>query len=450
MLLSIDGETFATDVTPAVMTDANDWQATQYGDWVILASGQADPLVLSPTGSQFIPFTNWPATYGTHKIQVIESFLVAVGIEVGGIEQSALVKWSDEVDITALQDVVWDPALNNLAGETVLPTSDGVIRDIVPLRDSGILYLVNSVWRMDLSGAAPQGVPEVFTFRQVFGNDDGILAERCSVEVEGNHYVIGSHDIYKHDGHQRVTIADDRATEHFFETLGDTVEAPAYVEHFIEKQEILFIYNRKDQIYASEALVYSYLYDAWTSLSIGDGEGGATGAFSHVTSGPQAATAPVTYANITGTYDDFNNTSYAQLFPNSRALELYGLAPDLGGVYMFNQSPDDADFMPPMVVERVDYDLDEVFGSSSPLKYWSRTIPLISGNGTVKFRFGGRNQLSASVEWGPEQTYVVGQDYKVDHRTTYRYPAIRLIQDDVTGSISMTGADLEIEAAHGR
>jgi hypothetical protein len=282
-----------------------------------------------------------------------------------------------------------------------------------------------------------------------FGNDDGIIGERAFTEVEGLHYVIGKHDIYVHDGHTRKTISDDRATEYFFESLGS--ETVAYVEHFIEKQEVLFVFARQDQKYASEGLIYSYLYDAWTSLRIDDAQGGDTGAFSHITRGPFSASGgPVTYDDLAATsYDDLAATSYDDLFPRSTKLDLYGLAPDLGGVYVFNQSPDTADFSPSLFLERIDYDLDEFFEVTASIKYWDRTIPLISGSGQVKFRFGGRNVLSEGIKWGVEKVYNVGTDWKIDHRTTYRYPAIQMIQDD-NGSISMTGADLSVKAAHGR
>jgi hypothetical protein len=165
MLISQDGSTFPVDVTPTVMTDADDWIATQYGDWVILTSNFTTPLVLDPAGVQFVPFTNWPATYRAHKITPYQGFLVAVGIEIAGLQQSAMVKWSDNVDLSDIVNVEWDPTLTNLAREFVIPSSDGVIRDFGQLHDAGILYLDNSVWRMDPSAARPLGVSELFRFQ---------------------------------------------------------------------------------------------------------------------------------------------------------------------------------------------------------------------------------------------------------------------------------------------
>ncbi|GAG23174.1 unnamed protein product, partial [marine sediment metagenome] len=171
MTLSVDGVTFATDVTPAVMTDAIDWVVTQYGDWVLLTSVFATPLVLDPNGSQFVPYTNWPATYRVHKITAYKQFLIAIGVEISGVVQGGLVKWSDAVELATLEDVEWDSTLTNLAGENTLPSADGSIKDFGVLRDTGIIYNDNSVWRMDPSGARPQGVPEVWTFRQIFLDD---------------------------------------------------------------------------------------------------------------------------------------------------------------------------------------------------------------------------------------------------------------------------------------
>jgi hypothetical protein len=441
ILISQDGETYPTDVTPAIMVDAADWLMNQYGDWVILSSLASDPLVLDPNGLQFVPFTNWPANYRAARVAPYQGVLVAVGVEITGIPQGGMVKWSDTVDLSNLEDVEWDyTVLTNIAGENVLPTEGDVIEEFGVLRDAGILYNTTSVWRMDPSAARPQGVAEVFRFRQVFA-DDGIISQRCWAEVEGYHYVVGSHNIYRHDGHQQQPISDNRVTEYFFETLGS--EGFVFMADHVETHELLIVFSRRDQVYASEGIVYNYIYDAWTGLSIADADGGANGYVTHIDRGAAAGAVAPTYATIVGTYADFSNTSYADLFPKPGALELYGLARGTGTIDRLNQSPDVSDFTPTMLLERIDMDLDEFFQTARSLKYWSRTHPLMSGTGSVRFQFGGRNELAGPVQWGPEQTYVIGTDYKIDHRVTYRYPAMRMLQDD-DGIAEMTGADLDV------
>jgi hypothetical protein len=439
--ITFNGTTWQ-DVTPASgMADTLTWNLRQYGDWLILTSLDTVPFLLAPTGTQFVPFANWPANYEAQVIFPYKNILIALGIEISNTEQSGLVKWSGVVDPTDLINVAWDPAdLTNVAGENVLPDRDGGIRDGGVLRDSAMIYTDSSVWRMDLASITIGATQGVFNFRKIF-SDDGIYRNRCFTEIDGVHYVMGIYDIYVNDGFNKRSISDNRVTDFIFARIG--TNNLAFVERYERPQEVIFAYGVESDVRAREALVYNVFYDTWTRWNFG-----SVGIFNSIYQAPEFGLSVPTWADLqaAGTrWSDLNSTTWNDLFPQNRARVLYGtdenriLRLDVGGAAS-SVTPSE------VRIERVDLDLDEVFGSTKTVKHISQMIPQFSGEGEVRIQFGGRNALQAPVVWQPERIYTIGQDYKFDVRITHRYPAIRIIQDAAAGTLGFDGYDLNVRS----
>ena len=78
--LNVTGTTWQ-NVSPLVaIANTNDWNLTQYGDYLILTSVQNEPLVLPPATNQFTIFADWPIGYTCQKIVPIKNILVALGV----------------------------------------------------------------------------------------------------------------------------------------------------------------------------------------------------------------------------------------------------------------------------------------------------------------------------------------------------------------------------------
>ena len=430
------------DFSPVVtIQDSEDWILTQYGDWIILTviEGVQEPLVLGPLDSQFRPFTNWRAGFQVTKIFPYKNFLIAIGVEENNNPQNGLVFWSDVVNEDILADVAWDPAdPTTLAGENVLPSADGLIRDGGVLRDSGILYTDTSVWRMDVGNATAGAFPLVFNFRLIF-NDDGILRTRCFTEVNGRHYVVGLYDIYVHDGFNKQSISDNRMTEFFFESLG--TGNFAFVAHYQRPQEIIISYSTGTNQAANAAIVYNYFYDTFTTLEASPLTTGYTRLIlgvefvQDVLTWEDAQTMGLTWAQV-------NSITWNSLFPQSRERIPIVLVPGRSELFFIDRNTNSSTAVD-LFIERRDLDLDSFFeDSNNTVIHLKRFVPQVTGDGLITIQFGGRNVLGQPIIWDPERTYDLLTNFKFDMRVSYRYPAIRIQQGQDGNAFRMTGYDL--------
>ncbi len=445
VFVTINGTSWL-DVTPASgIADTDTWTLNQYGDVLWITSLATDPYLLLPGAVQMVPFDNWPATFQCQRMIAYKNILVAVGIEDSNTPVSGLVIWSDVVSPADIVQVNWD--INDptsLAGENVLPDRDGEIRDAGVLRDSVMVYTDATVWRMDLSSTTVGVTPTVFNFRKIF-SDDGIYRNRCFVEAGGKHYVVGRFDFYETDGFNKRSISDNRFTEFLYSRIGNN--DIIFVDHYQRPQEIVISFGVDTDQAAREALVYNYYYDCVSRWNFGD-----TGVYTFFFQGPDFGLNIPTFNDWTNEgvrFSDLNDTTFNDLFPQNRDLVPYLLGgqsfqdallrTDVGGSFS-SVTPSE------MFIERRDMDLDEVFGGERPIKYISKFLPQIIGEGTLTIQFGGRNVLASQIVWQPERVYTIGQDYKFDLRISTRFPALRIRQAPADGTFAMDGFDLIVQA----
>jgi hypothetical protein len=425
------------DVTPmyAPINDSNEWSCEQYGDSIIITSLGNIPLVLSPSGSEFEPFVDWPVGYEAGKVFAYKNFLIAVNLRNLSNPLAGTVMWSDVVIDGDCVNVEWSNLTTNLAGQNILPDSSGVVLDGGVLKDAAILYTENTVWRMDATNAVAGTTPLVFNFRRVFA-DDGILRQRCFSEIEGRHFVIGLNNIYIHDGFTKQSISDDRVTRFFYGRLG--TEGYAYVLHYPRPQEVMFVFASRTFAQANEAIVFNYRYGAFTRWIFSD----TRGTFKYMAVAAEFDKTVHTWATLPGTWQDYRATSWDDLFPSQRDQVLYGLNVDDDELLIIDTDSSVNQTPGILYIERLDIDLKEVDGESSFISYFHRLVPLVTGSGTFRVQFGGRNQLGQPIQWLPPVVYTIGQDYKVDARVSYRYLAFRIEQTTDEGFLSLTGFDL--------
>lgn len=429
------------DVTPSysVLNDSPEWSCEQYGDSVIITSIGNEPYVLAPGAIEFAPFLDWNPNYESGRIFAYKNFLIAVDIVDTGDPISGKIIWSDAVIDGNVIGVEWTNLATNLAGENILPDASGVVLDGGVLKDSAILYTESTVWRMDAGNAVAGLTPLVFNFRRMFA-DDGILRKRCFVEVEGKHFVIGLNDIYVHDGFTKQTISHNRINRFFYGRLG--TEGYAYVIHYPKPQEVIFAYASREFTQANEAIIFNYQYNTWVRWTFSDTEG----TFKYLAVAALFNLDVESWETLPGTWQDYQNTSWNELFPSARTKVLYGLNAQDDELYVvdtdtaYNRTPNT------LLIEHIDIDLKEVDGESSHLSYLHRMVPMVQGEGTFRVQFGGRNNLGESIRWSPFVTFTIGEDYKIDSRVTYRYLAFRIEQDSDEGFLSLTGFDLHAKS----
>lgn len=441
VFVTING-TVWLNVTPVSgMADTDTWTLNQYGDTIWITSLATEPFILLAGAVQMVPFTNWPATFQAQRLIAYKNILIAVGIEDSNTPQSGLIIWSDVVAPGDVVDVNWD--INDptsLAGENVLPDRDGEIRDAGVLRDSVMIYTDTSVWRADLGNTTVGVTPTVFNFRKIF-SDDGIYRNRCFVESEGKHYVVGRFDFYATDGFNKQSISDNRFTEFLYGRIGNN--DIVFVDHYQRPQEIVISFGVDSDTAAREALVYNYFYDTVSRWSFG-----SSGVYTFFFQGPDFGINIPTFADWQADgvlFSDLNSTTFNDLFPQNRDLVPYLLGVDT--LYRTDVGGSFSSVTPAqMLIERRDMDLDEIFGGERPIKYISKFLPQIVGEGVVSIQFGGRNALGEAIVWQPARDYTIGQDYKFDLRISARFPALRIRQAPDEGTFAMDGFDLIVQA----
>lgn len=432
------------NITPSYSTfvDADDWICEQYGDSIILTSLSNVPFIYTAGDVMMTEFTDWPgASTKVGRIFGYKNFLIAVNVEINSTAQGGYYFWSDAVIDGDIENVEWSNLTTNLAGANTLPDGSGAVIDGGVLRDSAILYTDRTVWRLDITNQVVGTTPLVFNARRIFA-DEGILRARCFVEIDGRHWVVGLNRIYVHDGFNKQFPADNRVNRFFYGRLG--TEGYAFVTHYPRPSEVVISFGIKGFDQASEALVYNYRYNVWTRWIFSED----SGVFRYLVVGPDFSTEVPSWNDLLSqgvTWNDLKNTSWNELFPNQRDRIPYGLNTDADSIYVLD-TDDDYGLTPhQLVIERRDIDFDEVLGESEVMVHIKRIVPFFSGQGVVIVEVGGRNNIAADVVYGPAVTFTIGEDYKVDCRQTWRFPAIRITQTSAQGFLSFTGMDVNIQ-----
>lgn len=439
-------------VTPSGQINGTKWRSQSAGRFLIVNNEVDAPFVIGPTDSTFNTMTNWPSDLQCQVLKPYSGYLVAIGLTEGGIDQPFVVRWSDAV-IPGTLEPSWDyTSTTNLAGRNELAGGDGAIRDMLQLGDQNIIYLDNGVYSMQYVGGQ-----FVFSFRKLF-DDDGILTQGAVAEFKGKHLVVGNDDIYIHDGATKQSISDGRISRYFRNALRnlDSVK----VERVISRDEIWILFSDTDDPDANRALVYNYIYDAWTKIDLGD-------RIKQVVVGPRQVSGLDTWIDTQtwadqaeGTWDEDGSDVWSPdkswAGQNDRWNSVdptgAGTVPYLVGTNYTWQADTgyswDGTFLP-AVAEQSKLDLDEMFGETQSLKKIKRILPQIDGTGQVRFSVGISNTPLDAVDYIRSADFNLETDYKADLRAQGRYLAIRMEMSDA-GNFEMTGWDLDIDRGHGR
>jgi hypothetical protein len=440
------------DVTPTESINGTKWRSQSAGRFLIVNNEVDPPFVMGPTSSAFAPMTNWPTDLQCEVIKPYSGYLVAIGLTEGGTDQPFVVRWSDAVIPGTLQPD-WDyTSTTNLAGRNELAGGDGAIRDMLQLADQNILYLDNGVYAMQYVGGQ-----FVFSFRKLF-DDDGILTQGAVVEFQGKHLVVGNDDIYIHDGSTKKSISDGRVSRFFRNALRniDSVR----VERVISRDEIWILFSDSDDVNANRALVYNYIYDAWTKFDL------AVPA-KQVVVGPRTSSGIETWVSQQ-TWDDRGqetwdvdgeevwtpdqtwsgqNDRWNSLDPTGTGTVPYLVADN--AIWQADTGYDWDGTELPAFIEQSKLDLDQLFGETETLKKIKRILPQMDGTGTVEFSVGTSATPLASVDYIRSANFQLDTDHKVDLRAQGRYLAIKMEMAG-SGNFEMTGWDVDVERGHGR
>jgi hypothetical protein len=244
---------------------------TMLGDVEYLTTANCIPVSRSRIATTFTKIPGWATLDRCKSMRSYKDFLIALNITKNVTEYPNMIKWSDATQVGS-PPANWDVVSpSSLAGENILNDATGRLIDGMTLGPSFILYGSNETYRMDYVGQ-----PFIFTTEKLFGSS-GIISQNCVASVDQAHYVFTSNDIIRHDGLQKVSIADGRVRKRIFTNIVVEALTRCFVFYDVATSRIIFGYPSKSDECAypmsllggcNEAAVYDVLADTWTFIDL--------------------------------------------------------------------------------------------------------------------------------------------------------------------------------------
>ncbi|MGL5582173.1 MAG: hypothetical protein ACRDCE_14615 [Cetobacterium sp.] len=471
------------------------WYYTTLSNSMVFCNEKNNPQGLRPLDMNFSELPGWgypfkPDSYDDNgnpvysyqkkqwkspRIRAYKNYLVALGMYEGSTFYPQRVRWSDVSYVNDLPTNWYENDPNKDGGFNDLSDSIGTIIDGVPLRDSFIIYTDRDTFIMDYVGG-----DYIFNWRKLF-SDSGILAPNCAVEFEGQHFVVSESDIFVHNGSNRKSVVTGRNKEFLISEISNNNPLATKVFALEASKEIWVCYvsgrqRIKDNPSLKEwgcnkAAVWNWEYDTWTFydipalLDVNLGlpqeedirrwdEFAGTEA-SIVGDPPDGVYTDSSWPDGSSDFWDDESHSFDVWSAEGKTFKrqvVYGIS-DFGKFYLLDDgetftyyNQDDYDnprTRPlPVMMERKSLDFDEQVEQINRFKFIKRIYPQFTGSGSVRFYVGGSNDPESPPTWDGSSEFVIGEDYKVDCFSNYRYISIRLT-DLNKGQWSLTGMDVE-------
>ena len=425
-IYEIDLSGVSQNVSKAGGYSASEWQSTVWGDSPIYNNGGSDPQIKEGADLLFKDLPSWPANTTCKVIRAYKNFLIALNINDFGTDLPTYVRWSTESS-TGEIPASWEVLPTNLAGSNQLTEEEGEIIDGLTLGDSFIIYTQTAAFEMSFIGGN-----FVMSFRKF--SDNGLINVNAVCAFDNFHFCVSGTSIYTHDGHSVRHIADQRVRDFLFQSTTNTTSIKC--EHLASSKEciIYFEADGSGSGKATKALIWCYRYDTWSFIDL-PGVRRVQFAYTQPT--------PTTWADWSAsgvTWDELTET-WAQLQDLSLASQTYLISSATNSI-------DDFDTIYGSGVrfnlERTGLDFDKTLGTSTNnIKYIDQILPQIKGSGLVDITVGWSDTPEGSVRWDAPVSYSIENDYKVDVRTSGRYPAWRFEGEDA-GNFQLSGMDFNV------
>jgi len=393
----------------------NGWTSNVFNGALLLNNGYDLPQVYDTTTSKMIDLTAWDTNDRCGVLRPFKNYLIALDVTESSTRRPTMVKWSDAAPlggVPASWDAV-DPA--SQAGYNILPDTQGQVVDGKALNDTFFIYKNDAVWAMQFIGGN-----FVFSFRKVF-SDAGILSKDCVAEYDNKHFVVGVDDIYVHDGTSKKSVISNKMHNFFYNDINQNHTSKVRcVADYSTKQMIVYYPNSSSEDgIANSAITWNWESDSWSKREIGNVAHITTGLVVEDTDGRVwgADTDTLTWEGSTGVWDSqtYNPAVESLVFVKQGNLALSSnLCLGNTGVSLEGDS-----YVP--FVERQGID----FGDDKGYKYIHAIYPHLIGEGSVNIYVGTEENQGKGVSWSDPQTFVIGEDYKVNFRQSGRYIAVK-------------------------
>lgn len=162
----------------------------------------------------------------------------------------------------------WNPfAAGVSTADEFIVTDTGIVQDMVEMQGNLYIYTNNSISVMRITGNAsvPLSVNPVTS-------EHGCQTTGAVTEFNGQHFVVGSQDIYIFAGNPGTiqTISDARVRNHFFQNLNPLSANQMFVLKYTQKDEIWVCYPNLQSTSGNcnDALIWNYRQNVWTERQL--------------------------------------------------------------------------------------------------------------------------------------------------------------------------------------
>lgn len=454
--------TVALAYTPA--TDPRAWTSTFLGDVLYLNRPDQAPQYFGPQSTQFATLPNMETTWTCRSLRAFGDYMIALNVtkpatftdpftglvQVGGAIPN-MFKWSDLALDGQVPDS-WDPDdPTKNTGENPLEELNTPIVDGMTLKSIFVIYSETQIWAAQQNGGS-----SIFNFYKLF-DEGGMIAPNCAVEVDGIHYVLGTKDIYKHDGTTKVSIIDKRNKQFVFRNLNKQKSEVCFTAYLPQLDSILFAFNSGESSAKFPGVLcdrcnYGAMYDisadTWSFIDLPN-VSGVTQANLDTVWTYSSAPSTLTYDNVGGSYYDQDNTFVKQMVSCSSTLAGF-LTKDRVLAYDYFDKGNLAFAYEPEVngiafVERTGIALDQFGSDLTTWKKIRRMFPLVNifNDALIQIEIGGSETPSGPVTYGAPVLFDPTTDYKVDGIKGGRYLAVRFT-GTTADDFEIAGYDLDV------
>ena len=407
-----DGTTRA-NITNGLRTGAVDdrWTGGALNGVLVLNNGKDIPQFWGGTGT-LANLPSWNAVWKAQSIRPFKNFLIALNFSKGAVNLPHMVKWSHIAEPGAIP-TSWDeanPALD--AGEVDLAETPDVLVDCLPLGDVNIIYKERSMYAMSYVGA-----PFIFRFQRLPG-ESGMLARGCAANTPLGHVVLTAGDVVLNTGQGVQSIANGAVRDYIFRNIDSVTFKRAFVTANPQRSEVWICFPYGQSETCNRACVWSWETKAWGIRSLNNATYGAFGQIN-------ASGGSSTWADSDTWETDGSSWNENEYSPAEARLLLTHTIPlitlqdtgvtDLGGLISAK-------------LERTGIHL----GSPDTVKTMSEIFPQIdaAAGSVVNVQFGASMFADSAPQWGPVQSFEVGQTNKVNSFMSGRFLAVRFLNAD--------------------
>lgn len=407
-----------TDITRTSGGDysatAASWNGGVLGGVAILNNGVDKPQQFGSSASNASDLSYWPSTYKTKVMRPFKEFLVALNTTEGSDNYPYRVMWSQPADAgTVPTSWVYTDATKD-AGFVDLSQTGGFVVDCLPLRDVNVIYKEDSVYIMSHIGGA-----FIFDFSQIF-SDAGILAQRCVQAFDDKHFVVGTDDVYIHNGQTKQSVIDNVLKDELFNSIHSSYYDRTFVAPNYKDNEMWVCFAsgvESNTGQADKAFVWNYRTNKWSKRDLPD--------VSHISWGivDDSGTYTSSYDADSGSWDSdstpwdfrgYNPTQSALLLaePTGNKLHKIDSYQNNGTSYL-------------ATVERTGLSLGTTLNKEIQL-----VVPRINGTGNVDFYVGTEGAPNTGVAWKGPYVVTPGVHSEIPVRANGKYIGIKVETTD--------------------